>query len=232
MNETNLTTSTLKFKFGAREVSGYLARPAEGGLIPGIIVIQEWWGLNDHIKDITERAAREGVVALAVDLYDGRVTKSPAEAQGMLMGLDKQETVDKLSAAVSALNAHPMVATHQIGVIGFCMGGFYALMLASKNKDIRAAAPFYGHVPPDAVLEGLRAPTLYVYPGKDQHIAAEEVDRLESHLKKTGNPGAVLRYPDADHAFVNDTRKEVYKADDAKDAWAHAFAFLKRHTAG
>jgi carboxymethylenebutenolidase len=228
---TNLTTATVTFKAGGRDASGFLASPAEGGPYPGVIVIQEWWGLNDHIKDIAQRAAREGFVALAVDLYDGQVAKEPRQAQALMTGLDKQDAVRKLSAGVDALNAHPKVAAGRVGVMGFCMGGFYSLLLASGNKEIRAAAPFYGHVPPDAVLEGLRAPTLYVYAGKDHIISTEEIDRLEDVLRKTGNPGTVLRYPEADHAFVNDTRKEVYKADDAKDAWTRAIAFLKRHAA-
>jgi carboxymethylenebutenolidase len=223
-----ISTSEIHFPAAGKEGSGFLASPTEGSY-PGVVVIQEWWGLNDHIKDITQRLANEGFVALAADLYDGRVTKDPQQAQSMLLALDKEVALNKLSGAVNALKGNPKVAAGRVGVIGFCMGGFYSLMLASRNKDVRAATPFYGHVPPDAVLAGLTAPVFYVYAGKDQHIPGEEAGRLEQFLQRSGNPGQVKRYPNADHAFVNDTRTEVYKADDAKDAWAQAVAFLKKH---
>ena len=225
---TNISTSTVRFQAGNREATGYQAVPP-GGPHPGVIVIQEWWGLNDHIKDIARRAAAEGFVALAPDLYDGRVTTDPQVAQGMLQSLDRKAALQTLTGAVHALKNHAAVASGQIGAMGFCMGGFYTLLLASTDRDVRAAAPFYGHIPPDETLAGLTAPVLYVYAGKDQYIPSDEVGRLDDFLKRTGNAGAVLRYPDADHAFVNDTRKEVYKADDANDAWGRAIAFLKRH---
>ena len=185
--------------------------------------------MNDHIKDITNRLANDGFAALAVDMYDGKVTKNPEEAKGFMMAMDKAAALEKLYGGVRFLKATPTVSN--VGVIGFCMGGFLSLNLACTNRDIKAAAPFYGNVPPDAMLSQLRAPVIYFYGEKDHHIAASEIDRLEKFMKSTGKKGEVVRYPDSDHAFFNDTRKEVYNAKDAKDAWSRAVGFLKENLA-
>ena len=213
-------------------MANFLANPRAGGVHPGLIVIQEFFGVNDHIEDITQRLADEGFIALAVDLYDGRIAADPQEARQMLQALDPKATLDKLNAGVAALKANPQVANGKVGVIGFCMGGFWALTLASDNRDVRAAAPFYGRVPPDETLRKITAPVLGVYAGKDGHIPVSEANRLGEVLKAKGNAVEVKIYPDADHAFMNDTRKEVYKADDAKDAWARAVGFLKNNLGG
>lgn len=226
----NITTSNVTFPFGAAQGSGFLAIPAaNGGSRPGILVIQEWWGMNDHIKDITQRLAGEGFAALAVDMYDGKATKDPKEAQAIMMAMDKKAAVEKLNGAVTYLKSNPQVG--KIGVIGFCMGGFFSLTLASINKEIGAATPFYGMIPPDDLLEQIRTPVLYFYGEKDGHIHGTDIDRLEQALKKTGNSGGAVRYPDSDHAFFNDTRTEVYNPKDAKDAWERALAFLKKNLA-
>ena len=210
-------------------MANFLATPKHSGPAPGLIVIQEWWGLNDHIKNVTERLAAEGFVALAPDLYDGTVTKDPSVAGNLMQSLDEKKAIEKLNDAVESLKSNPNVANGRVGVIGFCMGGTYSLLLSCNNKDIRAAVPFYGKVPPDSVLQKLNAPVMYVYAGKDQWITKQEVDGLEAVLKKTGNAGAVVRYPNADHAFFNDTRSEVYNAAAAKDAWDKAVAFLREN---
>ena len=218
----NITTSNVKF--------GYLAVPANQaneGPRPGLLVLQEWWGMNDHIKDITNRLAAEGFAAMAVDLYDGKVTKDPEEAKGFMMSMDKAAALEKLYAAVRFFKNDPQISS--VGVIGFCMGGFWSLSLACSNRDVKAAVPFYGSVPPDALLAQLRSPVLYFYGEKDHHIAASEIDRLENFMKNSGKTAEIVRYPDSDHAFFNDTRKEVYNPKDAQDAWSRALAFLKKH---
>jgi carboxymethylenebutenolidase len=223
----NITTTNVIFPAGAAQGSGYLASPSSGGSRPGLLVLQEWWGMNDHIKDITSRLANEGFTALAVDMYDGKVTKDAVEAKGFMMAMDKAAALEKLYGAVRYLKTDPNVSN--VGVIGFCMGGFLALNLACTNRDIKAAAPFYGSVPPDAMLNQLRAPVLYFYGEKDHHIAASEIDRLEQFMKNAGKPCDVVRYAESDHAFFNDTRKEVYNPKDAKDAWARSLAFLRKN---
>jgi carboxymethylenebutenolidase len=209
-------------------MANFRANPTANGKYPGLIVIQEFWGVNDHIKDITQRLANEGFVALAVDLYDGRIARSPQEAMQMLQSLDQKATLGKLVDAVEALKGDPQAAG-KVGVIGFCMGGFYALLLAANNSDISAAAPFYGRVPPTETLEKITAPVLYVYAGKDDHIPVSEPNRMLGVLQKKGVPAELKIYPEAHHAFMNDSRKEVYKADDAADAWKRAVSFLRQH---
>ncbi|HLQ76045.1 MAG TPA: dienelactone hydrolase family protein [Terriglobia bacterium] len=225
----NITTSSVQFPIGSGHGSGFLASPAGDRPRPGLLVIQEWWGMNDHIKDITSRLANEGFAALAVDMYDGKVTKDPDEAKGIMMDMDKAAAMEKLNAAVAYMKTKPGVS--RVGVIGFCMGGYFSLALACNNKNIGAAAPFYGSVPPDAVLGNLNAPTIYFYGEKDHHIASSEIDRLERLMKSAGKTGEVIRYPESDHAFFNDTRKEVYNPKDSKDAWTRALAFLRKHLA-
>jgi carboxymethylenebutenolidase len=225
----NISTTSIRFPAGRTEGMGFLAWSESGSARPGLIVLQEFWGLNDHIKDITQRFAAEGFVALAPDMYDGKVTTDPNEARQLLTSMDQAAALQKLHGAVAYLKTSVNVVKDKIGVIGFCMGGFLALNLACHNRDIRVATPFYGRIPPDSVLENLTAPVLYFFGEQDHHLPVADVDRLEQFLKRTGRTGGVVRYPQADHAFFNDTRKEVYREEDAKDAWGKALAFLKRY---
>jgi carboxymethylenebutenolidase len=225
----NISTSIIRFPSGYGEVTGFLAWSEDFAELPGIIVLQEFWGLNEHIKDVTRRLAAEGFAALAPDMYDGKVTTDPAEARQWLMAMDQAAALQKMNGAVDYLKSIPNVNKATIGVIGFCMGGFLALNLACHNRDIRVATPFYGRIPPDPVLENLTAPVLYFFGEQDHHLPAADVDRLEQFIRRTGRSGGVVRYPQADHAFFNDTRKEVYREEDAKDAWAKALAFLRKY---
>lgn len=208
---------------------GFLAYSEGEPQRPGLVVLQEFWGLNNHIKDVTRRLAAEGFVALAPDMYDGKVTTDATEARQLLMSLDQAAALQKLHGAVDYLKANANFVKDRIGVIGFCMGGFLALNLACHNRDIRVATPFYGRIPPDSVLENLTAPVLYFFGEQDHHLPAADVDRLEQFIKRTGRAGGVVRYPQADHAFFNDTRKEVYREEDARDAWGKALSFLRQY---
>jgi carboxymethylenebutenolidase len=228
----NITTSTISFPTASGQATGFLASPEGNTRYPGLVVLQEFWGLNEHIQDVTKRLAAEGFIALAPDMYDGKVTTDPNEARQLLMSLDQTVALQKLNAAVNYLKGSDRVVENRIGVIGFCMGGFLALNLACHNKDVRVATPFYGRIPPDSVLENLNAPVLYFFGQQDHHLPAADVDRLEQFIRRTGRSGGVVRYPQADHAFFNDTRKEVYREADAKDAWSRALAFLRRHLEG
>ncbi|MGE3154325.1 MAG: dienelactone hydrolase family protein [Nitrospiraceae bacterium] len=222
--------------------------PGEGGTIrallvseaakeprPTIIVVQEWWGLNDHIKDIARRVAREGYVAIAPDLYSrfGHVVTTNANEAGQLMNKLKQEDgLNDLVATVTYLRLAPEVDAGRIGVIGFCMGGSYTLMLPCVSRDIRAAVPFYGQVPnPDNPIQNLACPILYIYGEDDGWITRADVQRLAGALKKYGKAGEIKTYPGATHAFFNDTRKEVYRPAEAQDAWGRAVAFFRQHLA-
>jgi len=202
---------------------------SKSGKRPGLLVIQEWWGLNDHIRDVARRLQNEGFITLPVDMYDGKVTKDPEVARGLMMAMDKSAAIEKLNVAVRSLKSNPEVSN--VGSIGFCMGGFLTLSLACNNSDLKAAVAFYGNVPPDAQLAKVNAPVLYIYGEKDEHIPSSEIDRLEHSLKRAGKTCEVVRYSNSDHAFFNDTRKEVYNQTDAKDAWERSLAFLRKNLA-
>jgi len=219
----------VQFPFSGGSTGGYLATP-EGGSGPGVIVIQEWWGLVDHIKDVCDRFADEGFVALAPDLYHGKSTKSPDEAGKLMMALRIDEAERDLSSAVDYLETQDSTTSKKIGVVGFCMGGALSLYEATKNPKIGACVVFYGGHPkvkPD--LPNLYAPVLGLYGENDRSVSPAVVHDLERQLKDLGKQIEVKIYKDADHAFFNDTRPQVYNAEAAADAWQRTIAFLREH---
>jgi carboxymethylenebutenolidase len=206
---------------------GYLA--GEGNA-KGIIVIQEWWGLAPHIKDVADRFAAAGFVALAPDLWDGKLTKAPDEAQRMYMALNVDDAGKKLRGAAAALHAHG--AAGKLGVIGFCMGGALSLYAASKMPDeIGACITFYGGHPkvkPD--WAALRAPVLGVYGESDGSITPALARSIEKSIVDAGGTCETHIYPaPAGHAFFNDNRPEAYHKASAEDAWRKTLAFLGRN---
>jgi carboxymethylenebutenolidase len=225
--------ATVHYRSGQVGMAAYLARPESPGPHPGLIVIQEWWGLNEHIKDVTRRFAREGYVALAPDLYSRlghKVTSDPNEAAGLMNALKPEQALDDLRATMAFLQAAAGVDPARIGVVGFCMGGTYALLLPCYTGDINAAVPFYGQVPnPPDPLRHLTCPVLYIYGDADGWITMADVNRLREALQRYGKAGEVRIYPGAPHAFFNDTRKDVYRAAEAQDAWRRVRDFLARH---
>jgi carboxymethylenebutenolidase len=219
----------VQLQFEGGNTSGYLATPKQGSG-PGLIVIQEWWGLVDHIKDVCDRFADEGFVALAPDMYHGKTTKSPDEAGKLMMALRIDQAEKDLGAAVQYLLTLDSTTSDKIGVIGFCMGGALALFAATKNQNIGACVVFYGIHPkvhPD--LPNLNGPVLGIFGEKDRSVPPAAVHELERKIKDQGKQIEVKIYPDADHAFFNDTRPEVYKAEAAADAWRRTMVFLREH---
>ncbi len=232
MAEQKVTSSTIEIPGPAGSVRAFEVRPAAGGAHPAVIVIQEWWGLNDHIKDVATRFAREGYVAVAPDLYSrlgNKVTADPNEAGTLMMSLDKPDGVADLLAVVAHLKKSPGVNGDRIGVTGYCMGGSYTTLLACASADIKAAAAFYGEVPDDATLAKLHCPLLYVYGAEDGWIQMKDVERLRDTLKRDGKTAEVQIYPGVPHAFFNDTRKDVYHATEAKDAWQRTLRLFANH---
>ena len=205
------------------EIKAFSAQPAAGGdPWPAVIVVQEWWGLDDHIKDVARRFAAEGYLAIAPDLYSRqghKVTKDPDVAAGLMSALNTSDGTDDLLSAIAWLKTQPTADSAHIGVIGFCMGGSYATLLPCVSKDIKAAAAFYGEVPPDDQLENLGCPIFYAYGENDDWIQRADVDRVSAALKKFHKLGEVKVYVGCSHGFFNNTRKGIYSADDAKDAW-------------
>ncbi|WP_447977285.1 dienelactone hydrolase family protein [Candidatus Nitrospira bockiana] len=233
VSDRDLKERMVQYPSDGVTVRAYAVAPAVKERRPAIIIVQEWWGLNDHIKDIARRYAKEGYVAIAPDLYSrlgNRVTTDANEAGKLMNTLQQQDGLKDLQATIAYLKTTPEVDPARIGVTGFCMGGSYALMLPCTTGEIKAAVPFYGQVPnPDTPLQKLACPILYIYGEEDGWITKADVQRLAAALKKYGKSGEIKTYPGASHAFFNDTRKEVYKPAEAKDAWTRAVAFFKQH---
>jgi carboxymethylenebutenolidase len=208
---------------------GYLAEAKREERKAGLVVIHEWWGLNDHIKDIAGRFAEEGYTALAPDLYDGKVTASAEEAGRLMQGLNQDRALEILKGAVEHLKGLPGVEAGRIGVTGFCMGGTYALLLACRSNDIKASAPFYGDVPGDDDIKRLGAPVLFIGAENDNWITKDKMARLKDALDRHGKEGEVKIYPGAGHAFFNDTRPDAYDEASAKDAWEQVKRFFATH---
>src|SRR3990170_2159485 len=191
-----VTKHLVSYPSGRTAVRAFLARPKGRGPFPGLLVIQEWWGLNAHIMDVASRFARQGYVALAPDLYSrqgNQVTKDPAVAARLMGRLTERDALADLGAGVRFLLAQPGVDRRRIGGGGFCMGGTYALLLPCVRKGIRAAVPFYGQVPnPDAPLRNLTCPILYIYGTRDEWITLADVDRLRGALARYGKAGEVI----------------------------------------
>ena len=219
----------VEFPVSGGSISGYEASPQQGGG-PGVVVIQEWWGLVDHIKDVCDRFAAAGFVALAPDHYHGKTTKSPDEAGKLMMALRIDEAEKELEGAVDYLLKHDAVTSRRIGVVGFCMGGALALYTATKNAKVGACVVFYGghpNVKPD--LPNLHSPVLGLYAEKDGFVTPQSVRELESKLKALGKSFEVVIYRRADHAFFNDSRPAVYIEEAAADAWQRTIDFLHKH---
>ena len=219
----------VEFPFAGGNTRGYLSVPTSG-TGPGVIVIQEWWGLVDHIKDVCDRFAAEGFVALAPDLYHGKTAKSPDEAGKLMMALRIDQAEQDLSAAIEYLATLDSTTSEKVGVVGFCMGGALSLYTATKNPHVGACVVFYGghpNVKPD--LPNLHAPVLGLYAARDGFVTPDSVHQLESKLKELGKQIEAHIYPGTDHAFFNDARPEVYNAEAAADAWRRTVEFLRKH---
>lgn len=210
---------------------GYLATP-ETPNGKGVVVLQEWWGLVPHIKDVADRFAAEGYTALAPDLFKGTTTTSPDEAGRLLMALNIEQTAGDLQTAIDYLLSQETVTSEKVGVVGFCMGGQLALLAATVSPSIGATVDFYGihpNVKPD--FSKLSSPVLGLFGGKDTSVPPEAVQHLVGAVQQAGGSIETHTYPDADHAFFNNTRSEVYKPDAASDAWSRTLGFLQQNLA-
>jgi carboxymethylenebutenolidase len=224
-----MASRMIEFKSNGGTTSGYLSTPESGGG-PGVVVIQEWWGLVPHIKDVADRFAAEGFVALAPDLYHGDVARSPDEAGKMMMALNISQTEKDLRGAVQYLLDDEATTGERVGTVGFCMGGALSLYAASKNEQVGACVVFYGiHPKVEPDFDNLRAPVLGIFAEKDGFVTPEVVRALEEKVREHGKSIETHTYPDTDHAFFNDTRPEVYDAAAAADAWRRTIEFLRKH---
>lgn len=210
---------------------GYLATP-ESGSGPGLIVIQEWWGLVDHIADVTNRFAREGFVALAPDLYGGTTTHDASEASKLMQDLPVERAARDLAGAVDYLLSHDAVTSSTVGAVGFCMGGGFVLTLAAQQGDkIGAAAPFYGVPPSDTPdFSRLSAPVLGHYGEQDTGIPTEKVHELATMIEQQSGQRPRMEFYPAGHAFLNDANPlGTYAPEQADIAWRRTVEFLREH---
>lgn len=217
-----MQTESLSFGTVNGPGSAYVALP-DNSSGKAVIVIQEWWGLNDHIKDIAGRYAAEGFTAIAPDLYRGKIAKDSGEASQMMHDLQTDDGLDTIKNAIDAA-ALTLDISH-FGITGYCMGGTFALAAACELEGLSAAAPFYGDLPDDDVLQKLATPTIFISGTRDAWINPEKVAHLEDMTERFELPVTSVKY-DADHAFFNNTRPEVYNETAARDAWALVVGFF------
>jgi carboxymethylenebutenolidase len=219
------------FKSGTETGSGLLVTPEGKGPFPAVIVIQEWWGLNDWVKDEARALAREGYVALAVDLYRGKVTDKQEEAHQLMSGLPSDRALRDLKGAYTYLQSRPDVKKERIGAIGWCMGGMYALKLATEEPGLKAVVAYYGAPPTDpAAIARIKAAVMGNYGAEDKGPSPDQVNAFEAAMKKAGKTADVKIYPGAGHAFANPNNPwKGYRPEAAKDAWARTVVFFAKH---
>lgn len=211
--------------------SGYFAAAEGGG--PGVLVIQEWWGLVPHIRDVVDRFAAEGFSALAPDLYHGKTTTEPDEAGKLMMALNLEQAAKDLRGAIAYLKGSDAVTSSKVGVIGFCMGGGLAMCVAcNEPEDVAAVAPFYGLIPwehaqPD--WSKLQAPLRGHFAEQDGFFPPEKARELEEKLRSLGKDASIEVHPGVDHAFFNDDRPEVHHPERARTAWEDTIEFFRQN---
>ena len=217
-----MNNETLSVNTSNGATTAYVAKP-DADTNRAVLVIQEWWGLNDHIKDIAGRYANEGFIAVAPDLYRGKIAKDSGEASELMHSLAIEDGIDTIQKTMAEASGAYGI-TH-FGITGFCMGGTFALRAACELEGISAAAPFYGDIPSEDILKKLTTPTIFVSGTKDAWINPAKVAELEEITEKYELPVTSAKY-EADHAFFNNTRPEVYDEAAANDAWALVIGFF------
>jgi carboxymethylenebutenolidase len=224
------TGKPVSYKSGDETVNGILYTPQGKGPFPALVVIHEWWGLNDWVKEQASKLADQGYVALAIDLYRGKVATTPEEAHEIMRGVPSDRANRDLLAAVAYLRSLKNVNPAKVGDIGWCMGGGYALDLAIADPQLKAAVINYGHLASDkATLEKINAAILGIFGGQDRGIPPADVNKFEADLKALGKPVEIKIFPDAGHAFENPNNKQGYRAEDARQAWELTTSFLAKY---
>ena len=217
--------SMVKFPSNGGTTDAYLATPASGKG-PGVVVIQEWWGLVGHIKSVCDRFAAEGFTALAPDMYHGKTADEPDGAGKLFMALNIGQAEKDLKGAAAYLAQHS--STKKLGAVGFCMGGQLALFAATLNPSIGATVDFYGihpNVKPD--YSKLSGPVLGLFAEKDTFVTPATAKEVDAAIKKAGKQSEIHIYPNVDHAFFNDENKGAYNKAAADDAWRRTLAFFR-----
>jgi carboxymethylenebutenolidase len=226
------TPKDVSYKSGNETVHGILYAPEGKGPFPGIIVIHEWWGLNDWVKEQASKLADQGYVTLAIDLYRGKVATTPNEAHEFMGGVPQDRAARDLQAAFAYLQSQPNVKKDRVGAIGWCMGGGYALHLALDQPKLAADVINYGVADyaslakDQSALKKINSPILGIFGQQDRGIPADEVKNFAEQLDKLGKKADITIYPDAGHAFENPNNKDGYRPQDAADAWNKTVSFF------
>ena len=222
-------TQTVQFPNGTGTVSGFLALPEKPGRYPALVVVHEWWGLTDWVKEQTQKLADQGYVALAVDLYRGQVTSDPEMAHELMRGLPEDRAVSDLKAGYAYLGTRKDVDHDHIGVIGWCMGGGFALQLAIHEPHVAACVVNYGALPTDPNdIQQIFAPVLGNFGAEDRGITPADVQSFQKTMKAMNRRIDVKIYDGAGHAFENPTNADSYRPDSAADAWTRTLIFLSK----
>lgn len=222
-----MKTETLELKTSRGATTAHVARP-ENDSAACVVLIHEWWGISDHIRDLTGRYAKEGYLCIAPDLYRGKVARDPEEASKLMQGLAIDDGLETIRETI--VQAESAYDARKFGITGYCMGGTFALRAACEIDELAAAAPFYGDIPEENILKRLKAPTLFIAGKRDAWINPAKVNQLIEAARKYDLPVEAVSY-DADHAFFNDTRPEVYDAEAAADAWRRVLELFRKNLA-
>lgn len=221
---TEIESGTVSFAGKSGKISGFLCKPALSGTKNAIIIVHEWWGLTDFVKNVAKSFARQGYVSLAVDLYDGKTTMDASQASELMNSLDQEKSIGYLSAALGYLKK---LGVKKIGVMGFSMGGKLSMIFASTEK-LDAAVDFYGvHIPAQVpFVKNLSCPVLCIFGGKDKSATNDDINVLRRELVKNSKKNVIEIYPNAGHAFIDNTQPQNYNKDASIDAWQKVFDFL------
>jgi carboxymethylenebutenolidase len=224
-----ITTQMISYASNNTKTPAYLAKPADQQVHPALVIIQEWWGLVSHIKDVAERFAHRGYITLAPDLYHGRATSEPDEARKLAMELDRERAIHEIVSAITHLQNLPAVNPKQIGLVGWCMGGSLALATAAQASNLSAVVTFYG-LPRDlSIIAQIQCPVLGLFGENDQGIPIESINKLVRELVSHHLPHQIKIYPGAGHAFFNDTRPHIYHLEAAQDSWRRTLEWFEKY---
>ena len=222
--------ANVTFQSGDETVSAYLALPEGGGARPALIVIHEWWGLNDWVREQARKFAEQGYVALAPDLYRGQATGDPAVAHELSRGMPQDRAIRDLKAAFDFLAARGDVNKAKIGSVGWCMGGGFSLQLAVNEPRLAACVVNYGAMPTDGDdIQKIQAPVLGSFGAEDRGIKVDSVNAFEKAMKAAGKSIDVKIYEGAGHAFQNPNNKLGFRLNAAEDAWTRTLEFLNKN---
>ncbi|HEY3994111.1 MAG TPA: dienelactone hydrolase family protein [Ktedonobacteraceae bacterium] len=226
-----IRTSHVDLQVNGNGAYAYIAEPDDNAQHPGVVVIQEWWGLEPHVRDIAQRLAAEGFVVAVPDLYHGKIATEPDDAMKMVMMLRKNvdRAAQEIGGALDTLKARSNVEPKKLGLIGFCVGGFLTYIVASRYKDLGAVVPFYGagYDPTPEEVAKVQAPVLAFYGSQDNSVPPAQIEKIE-RLYRQANKDFTVKVYNAGHAFINPDHGSGNEAA-AAEAWPLAVNFLRQH---